>query len=168
MSAEQGRQRRIDPDLRDAIVEARRDGLTWKQLVDTFSVSRETVQVALESAGLLNKKPNKWHPEIAIAQAPRPVSKRKDGLLDVFAALPGEWVHEALCAQVDPDLFFPEQGCASHGVKAKKICAQCPVKAECQAYAVENKELYGIWGGDGEKQRRPLIKATEHAATEVA
>lgn len=35
----------------------------------------------------------------------------------------------ALCAQVDPDLFFPEKGQPS--APAKAVCAECPVTALC-------------------------------------
>ena len=35
----------------------------------------------------------------------------------------------ALCAQVDPELFFPEKGGTS--APAKAVCAACPVTALC-------------------------------------
>lgn len=37
----------------------------------------------------------------------------------------------AVCAQVDPELFFPEKG--SSAAPAKAVCARCPVTALCLA-----------------------------------
>jgi WhiB family redox-sensing transcriptional regulator len=39
------------------------------------------------------------------------------------------WRAEALCAQTDPELFYPECGQIPH--TAKRICAACPVRTEC-------------------------------------
>ena len=55
------------------------------------------------------------------------------------------WMADAVCAQTDPDLFFPEAGGSSKA--AKKLCADCPVKASCLAYALKNGEEHGVWGG---------------------
>jgi WhiB family redox-sensing transcriptional regulator len=57
----------------------------------------------------------------------------------------GDWQSRALCAQVDPELWFPEAGNTS--VYAKRICQRCPVQAECLAAALERHEQHGIWGG---------------------
>ena len=62
------------------------------------------------------------------------------------------WAEEALCAYVDPDVFFPEKGGSSR--EAKRICAQCAVRDECLDYALANDERFGIWGGLSERERR--------------
>jgi len=41
--------------------------------------------------------------------------------------------------------------------KAKAICAECPVRAECLDYALDIREPHGIWGGLTEAERRLLI-----------
>ena len=64
------------------------------------------------------------------------------------------WQERALCAQTDPEAFFPEKGGSTR--EAKRICARCEVKAECLAYALEHDERYGIWGGLSERERRRL------------
>lgn len=64
------------------------------------------------------------------------------------------WQERALCAQTDPEAFFPEKGGSTR--EAKKICEVCPVRAECLAYALENDERFGIWGGLSERERRRL------------
>jgi len=64
------------------------------------------------------------------------------------------WQADSLCAQTDPEAFFPEKGGSTRD--AKKICSQCEVKAECLEYALSNDERFGIWGGLSERERRRL------------
>jgi len=64
------------------------------------------------------------------------------------------WQAEALCAQTDPEAFFPEKGGSTRD--AKKICTTCEVKGECLEYALQNDERFGIWGGLSERERRKL------------
>ena len=65
-----------------------------------------------------------------------------------------QWQERALCAQTDPEAFFPEKGGSTR--EAKKICTGCEVKAECLEYALANDERFGIWGGLSERERRKL------------
>jgi WhiB family redox-sensing transcriptional regulator len=67
------------------------------------------------------------------------------------------WRDQALCAQTDPESFFPEKGCSSR--EAKKVCVECVVKAECLQYALDHDERFGIWGGLSERERRRLRRA---------
>ncbi len=64
------------------------------------------------------------------------------------------WQEQALCAETDPEAFFPEKGGSTR--EAKKICTGCEVKAECLEYALANDERFGIWGGLSERERRRL------------
>jgi WhiB family redox-sensing transcriptional regulator len=64
------------------------------------------------------------------------------------------WQEQALCAETDPEAFFPEKGGSTR--EAKKICTGCEVKAECLEYALSNDERFGIWGGLSERERRRL------------
>lgn len=66
------------------------------------------------------------------------------------------WQSDALCAQTNPEAFFPEKGGSTRD--AKKICASCEVRAECLEYALHNDERFGIWGGLSERERRKLRK----------
>ncbi len=74
------------------------------------------------------------------------------------AAYPPElqWQERALCAQTDPEAFFPEKGGSTRD--AKKVCAECEVKVECLEYALANDERFGIWGGLSERERRRVKK----------
>ena len=64
------------------------------------------------------------------------------------------WQERALCAQTDPEAFFPEKGGSTR--EAKRICVGCEVKQECLEYALAHDERFGIWGGLSERERRRL------------
>jgi WhiB family transcriptional regulator, redox-sensing transcriptional regulator len=66
------------------------------------------------------------------------------------------WQERALCAQTDPEAFFPEKGGSTR--EAKKVCLTCEVQAECLEYALQNDERFGIWGGLSERERRKVKK----------
>jgi WhiB family redox-sensing transcriptional regulator len=64
------------------------------------------------------------------------------------------WQDRALCAQTDPEEFFPEKGGSTRA--AKRVCRACEVRAECLEYALEHDERFGIWGGMSERERRHI------------
>lgn len=72
------------------------------------------------------------------------------------------WQERALCAQTDPEAFFPEKGGSTR--EAKRICSGCEVKAECLDYALAHDERFGIWGGLSERERRRLRRGEISAA----
>ena len=64
------------------------------------------------------------------------------------------WRLDALCAETDPEAFFPEKGGSTR--EAKRVCAGCAVRTECLESALTNDERFGIWGGLSERERRRL------------
>lgn len=76
-----------------------------------------------------------------------------------------EWMKGAVCASVDPELWFPAKE-ADPGFRAKRICRSCPVRIECLAYAMANDEPYGIWGGKS-RQERAKLKLVKSPLTAV-
>lgn len=66
------------------------------------------------------------------------------------------WQEQALCAQTDPEAFFPEKGGSNR--EAKHICELCDVRPQCLEYALSHDERFGIWGGLSERERRKLKK----------
>jgi hypothetical protein len=64
---------------------------------------------------------------------------------------PQPWRDHAACKGLT-SLFFTERGESTR--EAKAVCAGCPVRAECMAFAVDNAERFGVWGGTTERQRR--------------
>jgi WhiB family transcriptional regulator, redox-sensing transcriptional regulator len=83
-----------------------------------------------------------------------PPGDQVDGSLD-------DWRLEALCAQSDPESFFPDKGGSARA--ALEVCERCPVRAECLNFALENDERFGIWGGTTERQRRELRRQQQEA-----
>jgi WhiB family redox-sensing transcriptional regulator len=76
------------------------------------------------------------------------------------------WQDRALCAETDPEAFFPEKGGSTR--EAKAVCMACEVRAQCLEYALEFEAAnpaarYGIWGGKSERERRKLRHETEPA-----
>lgn len=62
-----------------------------------------------------------------------------------------EFMDRALCAEVDAEIFYPEQVGSVRA--AKEVCKACDVRAECLAYALDTHEQWGVWGGLTERQR---------------
>ncbi|MFD6970711.1 WhiB family transcriptional regulator [Streptomyces sp. NPDC059949] len=59
---------------------------------------------------------------------------------------------EGLCAETDPDEFFPDKGGST--ATAKRICFACKVRKHCLDYALTTGEPNGVWGGMSERERR--------------
>ena len=57
------------------------------------------------------------------------------------------WEDFAACRGVEnaADLFFSED--IGEIAAAKRVCAECPVLAECLEGALERREPWGVWGG---------------------
>ncbi len=74
-------------------------------------------------------------------------------LSDIISDKP--WIDRAKCniQKVEANLFFPST--TEGAIVACEYCQDCPVKKECKQYAIDNKEVYGVWGGvDFEREKR--------------
>lgn len=69
-----------------------------------------------------------------------------------------EWMDDAACLEVAPDMFFPAHRATSMAREAIKICDGCVVKNECLDYALTNRFDEGIFGGLTPNGRRKLIR----------
>jgi len=72
------------------------------------------------------------------------------------------WQLKASCRGVDVSVFYhpaAERNKARRQriARAKMICQQCPVIAECLDHALRVREPYGIWGGRSEDERAALL-----------
>ena len=85
-----------------------------------------------------------------------PIEWSEDADAVQYARIDGPlaWQQHALCAQTDPEAFFPEKGGSTR--EAKAVCQACQVREECLEYALANDERFGIWGGMSERERRRL------------
>lgn len=83
-----------------------------------------------------------------------------------------EWTVDAACRGMGPELFYPDirdddKTTKARIAKAKKICASCPVQAECLEY-IMSKPSYnddGIWGGTTTRERKHLRIARKYNAS---
>ncbi|WP_281416869.1 WhiB family transcriptional regulator, partial [Actinocrinis puniceicyclus] len=69
-----------------------------------------------------------------------------------------DWQERGACRGANPALFFApdnenNQQRRFRETAAKAVCAHCPVRTVCRAYAEQTGELYGIWGGTTERER---------------
>lgn len=72
------------------------------------------------------------------------------------------WRDSALCAQVDPAIFFPEKGASTR--EARSVCRVCPVRRECLEAALSSPwEEHGVWGDTSVLERRAMRPKTVHA-----
>lgn len=94
------------------------------------------------------------------------VAWRSVGVPDRAIAENAGWVSRAACRRSDPELFFPVPDFIVPGAAkaAKAVCAGCPVRVPCLAYALAAREKYGVWGGATEGERRAMIRAGDRRA----
>lgn len=66
------------------------------------------------------------------------------------------WDEQAACRGADVEMFFSVEEADQQ--RALELCARCEVRQECLESAIERREMYGIWGGMTESDRRTLIR----------
>lgn len=69
-----------------------------------------------------------------------------------------EWQLHGACRGADSSVFFHPDGergraRAMREHRAKAVCRECPVLAQCREHALAVGEVYGIWGGMSESER---------------
>lgn len=89
--------------------------------------------------------------------------------------VPFEFPHfrePALCAEADPDEWFPEKGGST--VRAKEICNgvpgrydPCPARQECLEWALTHREE-GVWGGLSGRERATLRRLRAAGVNDAA
>lgn len=67
-----------------------------------------------------------------------------------------------LCAEIDPELFYPEKGGSNRD--AKKICGRCIHIDDCLEGALAREERFGIYGGKSERERARILRDRKRAA----
>lgn len=72
------------------------------------------------------------------------------------------WQLQGACRCGDRELFYAVEGEGRvarrmREQRARAICEGCAVSGPCLAYALKNDELFGMWGGKSETERRRLI-----------
>ena len=89
-----------------------------------------------------------------------------DDLLSVLEERRADtWRSQAACRDVPTAVFFPARGSGLVAQQAARaVCEDCPVQAHCLDASRRHSHTFGIWAGQGERQRRTHQPST----TEVA
>lgn len=96
-------------------------------------------------------------------QAGREFAALMDTLADTAIHGRAGWRPLAACRNVpveDRHIFLTEEGGQSARLiaRAKRVCAECPVIAECLLWWLENPDRDAIYAGAGGKDQRPCKK----------
>lgn len=72
------------------------------------------------------------------------------------------WQSESLCSKPSNresiDWFFSAEAAKKNS--AKNMCFQCPVRQQCLQWALEHKQIWGIWGGRDEYEIRRTLSVS--------
>jgi WhiB family transcriptional regulator, redox-sensing transcriptional regulator len=100
----------------------------------------------------------------------------RDGAIDASDPTASEpegpyaWMDRSACRDADPELFFPKVGGKTKA--AKRICAVCPVQAECDAFVQATQpgreDDHGVFAGKNPRQRLTARSAKRTATARPA
>lgn len=72
------------------------------------------------------------------------------------------WQKDALCAKPSNrkyiDWFFDSD--IEKKYAAKNMCFQCPVRSQCLQWALEHRQIWGVWGGKDEVDIRRALSVS--------
>jgi WhiB family transcriptional regulator, redox-sensing transcriptional regulator len=78
-----------------------------------------------------------------------------------------DWRLDAACAEVDPELFFPETGQVPQVAQAKAVCAGCAVRGPCLEAALHGPQARedhtGVFAGTTARERVALRSRASYA-----
>src|SRR5205085_9266773 len=91
-------------------------------------------------------------PPVAVPSPPVPLTADDVALavvLDRWEDTRPTWMAQGACRGMPREWWFPPKGygAVKHLAAARAICAECPVRPECVAYALEDPSIAGTWGG---------------------
>lgn len=74
-----------------------------------------------------------------------------------------EWQELGACRGLDTETFYLEYKQRGSSKRKKEqaaiaICNTCPVIQKCREHALRVPEMFGVWGGLTEEQRRILVR----------
>jgi len=127
-------------------------------------VNHEAARLAAALVAYPNSDPSgSWAPTPMRVQVIAPVKEPRWSLeqcADVLDAEPSgveDWRPLAPCKGLDPNWFFPERGPSVNDMALiRRLCSGCQVRVECLAFALNNNEDRGWWGGLSDRERRSL------------
>ena len=80
--------------------------------------------------------------------------------LRTYAVTRPPWMADGLCRQHPEVTWFPAKGQSL--APARELCATCPSRAPCLAYALADESLAGVWAGSSARERRALRSQNGH------
>ena len=125
-----------------------RDGETCRDLAREYGIDRQGLANRLRHGG--------YRFDTGETERAAQLREMREHLSSRLRTYQLPWMEEALCAQVDGDLFYPEKGQST--AEAKAVCGRCDVRTECLEYSLQNKERFGVFAGVSERERRKLLK----------
>jgi WhiB family redox-sensing transcriptional regulator len=73
-----------------------------------------------------------------------------------------DWQIDSLCAKAEHrdsrDWFFSKE--PKEKYDAKNLCFGCPVRKQCLQWALEHRQIWGIWGGKDEVEIRRALSVS--------
>ena len=73
-----------------------------------------------------------------------------------------KWQKDSLCAQPENveaiEWFFSKDPQEKYA--AKNLCFSCPVRKQCLQWALEHRQIWGIWGGKDEVEMRRTLSVS--------
>jgi WhiB family transcriptional regulator, redox-sensing transcriptional regulator len=127
-------------------------GLSRADIAAEYGRSTSALNMKINTAGYPGYKPGDR-------------AKTAEPHVDVIRFIRPDWTEDALCAQTDPEAFYPEKGGSTR--EAKRICMSCDVREPCLDAAIERDERFGIWGGLSERERRKIKRQRSIPTTPV-
>jgi WhiB family redox-sensing transcriptional regulator len=77
-----------------------------------------------------------------------------------------DWMNGSECGKLEnkhlAEMFFSPKYEERH--KAKNMCFSCPVRRDCLKWALESKQIWGIWGGRDEDEIRRTLSVNVDGA----
>ncbi len=132
--------------MRELEAQRRRDDTTVLSMIERYGPGEATERPTQPSINRRNPRPIPTVSHLASRA-------RLFGMADTTDL---RWYEYALCAQADPEAFYPKKSGSVR--EAKRVCRSCEVTDQCLEYAMENNERYGVWGGMSVRERRKLEK----------
>lgn len=176
-----GRESLVDArPTRDHLRRLMAAGIGHKRVADLAGISRGVVEGVLYGHPALGRGPSRrirpkaaaallavsvptkapaalpvtWRPKRLALGAPDPNAPPPTWALHLDDLDPGmPWESAALCAQIDPDEWFPDKGQNTMRV-TQKVCRRCPVQAPCLDLALRTGDQFGVYGGMNATTRR--------------
>lgn len=67
-----------------------------------------------------------------------------------------DWQTRAACRDVNIEMFY--SGEPDDTRAAIRVCRSCPVRRPCFEAALARGEVFGVWGGTTERERRRVLR----------